>query len=357
MLSAAVAKSFAGFQLDVELNCEPGLTVLFGPSGAGKTLTLNSIAGLVRPDAGRILLGGEILFDAQRGVHLPARLRGVGYVFQNDAVFPHMTVEENLLFPLARMGAIERWRRCHALLEAFHLTPLASRDPRGLSGGEKQRVAIARALAASPRLLLLDEPARGLDAELRADLYWILGRVLEEYRIPILLVTHDRDESFRLGERLVIYRGGKIVQQGSAEAIFAAPRDAAVARLLGYGNVFPATIEHLDPGAGISRLRAGHVTLAVDYLPGRLRNDRVEFCIPPHAVRIGPAAENQVIADLVSEARLPSSVRLTFHIADLGDLDCEVSREKYAELGLSSSRRAALALPRAAIHVFEKGNA
>src|SRR5258708_2730365 len=170
-LSATIQKSFPGFTLDVNLEVDPGVTVLFGPSGAGKTLTLNSLAGLSRPDSGRILLGGEILFDAQRGVHLAPRSRRIGYVFQNDTLFPHMTVEDNLIFPLAHMGPIERHRRSRALLDMFRIGHAADRYPRALSGGEKQRVAIARAIAREPRLLLLDEPARGLDYELRTDLY------------------------------------------------------------------------------------------------------------------------------------------------------------------------------------------
>ena len=354
-LSATLSKSFPDFELDIALSCDPGLTVLFGPSGAGKTLTLHSIAGLVQPDAGRILLGGEILFDAQRRVHLPPRERGVGYVFQSDTVFPHMTVEENLLFPLARVGALERRRRCRALLETFRLAELAARYPRGLSGGEKQRVAIARALAAEPRILLLDEPARGLDYELRRDLYATLREVRAQYPIPILMVTHDRDESFRLGERLVIYRAGKIVQQGASEEVFAAPRDAAVARLLGYGNVFPAVIERLDPGAGSSVLRAGDLPLTLDYLPGRLLGDHVEFCVPPHRVRIGPANENQFEAEFISEARLPSTVRLFFR-TPFGELECEVSRDRYDSLSISASRRLTLSLPRSGVHVFAKGS-
>jgi molybdate transport system ATP-binding protein len=354
-LDAHLTKSFPGFDLDVTFACGDGLTVLFGASGAGKTVTLQSIAGLVRPDAGRILLGGEILFDAQRSVHLPPRQRGVGYVFQNDSVFPHMTVEENLLFPLAHMGPLERRRRCRTLLETFRLAGLASRYPRGLSGGEKQRVAIARALAADPRILLLDEPARGLDHELRVDLYAVLRDVRAQYRIPILLVTHDRDESFRLGERLVVFRAGRIVQEGPAEQVFAAPRDPGVAQLLGYGNVFPAVVERLDPAAGISRLRAGQIALTLDYLPGRLLGDRVQFCVPPHRVRVGPASENQLEAEFSGEARLPSTVRLFFRTDGVGELECEVSRDFYDSLSIPSSRRLTLNLPRAAIHVFEKG--
>jgi ABC-type Fe3+/spermidine/putrescine transport system ATPase subunit len=195
----------------------------------------------------------------------------------------------------------------------------------------------------------------------------VLREVRAQYRIPILLVTHDRDESFRLGERLVIYRAGRIVQQGSAEEVFAAPRDPGVAQLLGYGNVFPAVIERLDPAAGVSRLRAGHLALTLDYLPGRLLGDRVEFCVPPHRVRIGPAREskalaldvaneNQFEAEYTGEARLPSTVRLFFRADGLGELECEVSRDSYDSLSIPSSRRLTLSLPRSAVHVFEKGS-
>src|SRR6266404_3634507 len=177
MLEASLQKSFPDFTLDVSLRCEEGVSVLFGPSGAGKTLTLNALAGLVTPDTGRILLDGEILFDAQRNVEVPPRNRGAAYVFQNDALFPHMTVEDNLVFPLAKLGPIERHRRSRALMDTFRIGPLAERYPRDLSGGEKQRATLARSLAIGPRLLLLDEPARGLDYELRMDLYRVLADV------------------------------------------------------------------------------------------------------------------------------------------------------------------------------------
>lgn len=343
-LDANIVKRYPGFQLDVTLACERGVNVLFGGSGAGKTLTLNCLAGLVRPDEGRILLNGEILFDAQRRVHVAPRDRGIGYVFQNDTLFPHMTVEQNLLFPLARVGVIERRRRARALLDTFRIGPLAARYPRDLSGGEKQRVGIARALAIEPRMLLLDEPARGLDHQLRQDFYRVLDEVRERHRIPILLVTHDRDEAWRLGERITVYRAGQIVQSGTAAEIFDTPRDAGVARLLGYGNIFEGVVEALDPAAGSSRLRTGNLALALDYLPGRLLGDRVTFCVPPHRIVLG-MGENQVEADVVSESQQLSNVRLTLRADGLGDFDCETSVRP-------SGSRVTVSMPRAAIHVF-----
>jgi len=350
-LAATITKRFPGFTLDIELACDPGVTVLFGSSGAGKTLSLNCLAGLVRPDAGRILLGGEILLDAQRGVHLAARSRRIGVVFQNDTLFPHMTVEENLLFPLAgfgsHVGPIERRRRSRALLDTFRIAHLAARYPRDLSGGEKQRAALARALAIEPRLLALDEPARGLDHELRMDLYRVLQDVRAQYQIPILLVTHDRDEAYRLGERMAVYRAGRIVQTGAAAEIFAAPKDPGVAQLLGYGNIFKGVIARLDPAAGTSLLRAGSLALTLDYLPGRLLGDRVEFCVPPHRVQLGPG-ENQIEADVVGESPQLSNVRLTLRADGLGEFECEVDQ-------VPTSRNVIVSLPRAVIHVFEKG--
>jgi molybdate transport system ATP-binding protein len=169
LLEFAIQKRYAagpsapGFELDVRLACDAGVTVLFGASGSGKTLTLEVLAGFLRPDRGRILLNDEILFDGESGVCLPPQRRGVGYVFQNDALFPHMTLEQNLAFGIARLPGLERHRRVRSMLERFGLTALASRRPHELSGGQKQRATIARALVTEPRLLLLDEPVRGFD--------------------------------------------------------------------------------------------------------------------------------------------------------------------------------------------------
>ena len=143
--------SAPGFDLDARFGCDAGVTVLFGASGAGKTLTLEALAGFLRPDRGRILLNDEILYDGESGVCLPPQRRGVGYVFQNDALFPHMTLDENLAFGIARLPVLERHRRVRGMLERFGLTALAARRPHELSGGQKQRASIARALVTEPR--------------------------------------------------------------------------------------------------------------------------------------------------------------------------------------------------------------
>src|ERR1700690_4118278 len=206
MLHARLRKFFApkpdsaGFSLDLEFSATVGVTVLFGPSGAGKTLVLDSIAGFVTPDEGRILLDDEILFDGVTRVHLPPQNRNCGYVFQNYALFPNMTLRENLAFAAERRPRLERHRRVSEMLEMFHLGESAGRRPHEVSGGQRQWCSIARALIGAPKLLLLDEPATGLDAPLRVEFYAALRQVRKEFATPILLVTHDLDECFEVGE-------------------------------------------------------------------------------------------------------------------------------------------------------------
>ena len=189
----------------MEFEAGDGVTVLFGASGAGKTLTLDSIAGFARPDAGRILLDDRILFDGEAGVSLRPQDRGCGYVFQNYALFPHMTLRENLAFAAERLPRLERHRRVNEMLDRFRVAEFAGRYPHEVSGGQKQRCSIARALIVQPRLLLLDEPARGLDAPLREDLYDLLRELRGDFRLPILLVTHDLEAAFAVGDEMLVY--------------------------------------------------------------------------------------------------------------------------------------------------------
>jgi molybdate transport system ATP-binding protein len=333
MIRGNIAKGFppgpesAGFRLEVELEAGPGVTALYGPSGSGKTLTLDAIAGFVKPDSGRIMLDNRILFDAESGVNLPPRQRTCGYVFQNYALFPHMTLRENLAFAAHSLPRLERHRRIAEQLERFKLMPMAGRYPRELSGGQKQRSSIARALIANPRAVLLDEPARGLDEALRIDLYTLIRELRDGLSIPVLLVTHDLEECFGLAERVLIYEAGRIVHRGSPAELLRNPSSTEVARLLGGFNVYEAEVIALDPGRQTSRLRLLGEEFAGPHLRGCFKGDRVVVCARPEELQLATQpGENRVRADLRHTVERPQSIRTDFGNELVVDVPREVWR-------------------------------
>ncbi|MBX3214220.1 MAG: ATP-binding cassette domain-containing protein [Labilithrix sp.] len=205
-----------GLRLDVAFEVPPGVTVLFGPSGAGKSRTLASIAGLVRPHRGRIALGDDVWFDAERSDDLPIHARRVAYVFQSLALFPHMTAAANVAYGIPRhVSRDERRSLALEMLARMHVAKLADRLPRTFSGGEAQRVALARAFAMSPRAVLLDEPFSALDAELKAELLREVGEVLARERVPTVLVTHQPEDAELLGDRVVFIEKGRVTKTTS----------------------------------------------------------------------------------------------------------------------------------------------
>lgn len=226
------------FELDVEFEAPPGFAILFGASGSGKTTTLKSISGIVRPDAGRISIGDEVLFDSENRIDLPIRSRGVGYVFQNLALFPHLTVQANVEFGMSDRRHSDRRRRAEAMMEALRISHTATRKPRDISGGEAQRVALARALSCKPRILLLDEPLSAIDEATKLGIISDLKGINRELRLPILYVTHNREEAISLGERVVVYERGRVVARGEPIEVFGNPVTTSVARLTGVENVF-----------------------------------------------------------------------------------------------------------------------
>ncbi|HZO51158.1 MAG TPA: ATP-binding cassette domain-containing protein [Bryobacteraceae bacterium] len=337
MIQARIKKHFpqargsAPFVLDVEFNAESGVTVLFGPSGAGKTLTLDAIAGFLRPDNGRILLDDMLLFDGASGICLNPQSRHCGYVFQNYALFPHMNLRENLAFAAERLPRLERHRKVQEMIARFRLDEVASRAPHELSGGQRQRGSIARALLAAPRLLLLDEPARGLDAPLRAGLYDVIREVRAGFQVPIVLVTHDLEECFALGDVMHVLNEGRIVQSGTPESIVERPTSLEVARLLGLYDLFEAEIRTLDPGTNSSYLRFGDFDLKASYLPGKFKGDRVWIYVLPERVRAVPRnghrpASNQIPATVERIIERPHAIRLEFS----NGLRADVARESFS---------------------------
>lgn len=213
MLEVRVVKRLPDFVLDVDFAVRDEILVLFGPSGAGKTMTLRLIAGLERPDAGEIALHGKTLVSRERRAWVPPRDRRCGFVFQDLALFPHLDVRANVLFGARAEGDAAR-ERLERLLERFRIAHLARRFPSELSGGQAQRVALARALMTDPAVLLLDEPFSSLDAETRRAVQDEVVEAHGTWRIPFVFVTHDREEAERLGDRMVFVREGRVVEEG-----------------------------------------------------------------------------------------------------------------------------------------------
>ena len=312
----AAARESAPFSLDLELATADGITVLFGPSGSGKTLTLDCIAGFAQPDEGRILVDDSIVFDGKTRICVRPQERQCGYVFQNYALFPHMTLRDNLMFAAASLPKIERHRVVNEMLDRFRLSDVAGRKPHEISGGQKQRGSIARALVAGPRVLLLDEPARGLDAPLRQELYEILRQVRAEFGTPIILVTHSLDECFELADDMIVLAEGKVSQCGTPMEIASRPASVELARLLGIFNIIAVEIRALDPSRNTSVLRWGEYDIQSEYYPGHLKGDRVHLLATPRqlhaAERVGRLAPNQVPVRLRRAVPVADAVRLEF---------------------------------------------
>ena len=259
-----IASETGVFELDVSFALGSGITILFGASGAGKTTLLDAIAGLVTPDAGRIAVGGRVLFDSERGINQPPKNRRIGYVFQDLALFPHLTVEANVAYGLIRLGTADRRQRVAEALESLGIAQLGERRPAQLSGGERQRVALARALVTQPSLLLLDEPLAALDLPIRMKIADDLRRSIQNLPIPVLYVTHSRDEVFMLGERLLVLEQGTLIAQGTPHQVMSAPQSETVAQLAGFENLFDAEVTSLHENRGTMTCRICQAQLEIE---------------------------------------------------------------------------------------------
>jgi molybdate transport system ATP-binding protein len=319
----------AVFVLDVSLDIPPGITILFGTSGSGKSTLLDCIAGLVPPDAGQIKIGDAIVFDSENRVNVPPQRRRIAYVFQSLALFPHMTVEENVAYGLPHLPLDQRTARIGEVLQAFRVENLRERRPAEISGGEKQRVALARSLVTLPRVLLLDEPLTGLDAELKASIVDDLRAWIAAQKIPVLYVTHTREEVDALGERVVVLDHGRVVNQGAPHEVLDAPRRKKLAQVAGFENLLDATVVELREIDGVMRVRLAESSSEIEVPLGYAApNDRVKIAIRAGDILLatqypsGLSARNILEGKIVSleprgsviVARVQAGVAFTAHL-------------------------------------------
>ncbi|TMV03259.1 molybdenum ABC transporter ATP-binding protein [Ruegeria sediminis] len=284
-LSVKLSHRLPDMELDVAFDAPPGVTVLFGRSGSGKTTIVNAVAGLLRPDAGRVAVGDWVLFDTERGRWLPPHRRRLGYIFQEGRLFPHLTVRQNLAYGgwFAPRGAHRENR--DKVVEMLGIGHLLDRRPALLSGGEKQRVAIGRALLASPQLILADEPLAALDDARKAEILPYFERLRDEVSVPILYVTHSAAEVARLATSVVALQDGKAVRHGPAAEVLSDPA-VAPAGVRAVGAVLQARV-HAHHADGLTELEAGGDHLFLPRIPHR----------PGETVRIRIAAQEVILAN------------------------------------------------------------
>jgi molybdate transport system ATP-binding protein len=369
-LEVRLVKRLPGFSLDVQWTAGDGVVALFGPSGSGKTLTLSCLAGLVRPDSGRIVVNGHVCLDSATGVDVPPQHRRLGYVFQGYALFPHLTVADNIAFGLRERPRTERTQKAKHVLARLGLEGLERRYPRELSGGQRQRVALGRALAIDPDLLLLDEPLSALDLPLRQALRDELRRILGDWGAAAVLVTHDFTEAYRLGDRIVVYDAGRVVQAAPRDELLWRPASESVARIVGIRNVLSGTVVKATHDRIQFRWR-GQTLEAVNspthaYLPEP--GSPIAFFIRPEYVRLirkdrGPTDVahhmNRMHGMVVSEDDWGTTWTLRLRLDEPGvpaqgeyDLDVEVPHLVYEILEIARDRQWEFSIHRGSIHVL-----
>jgi molybdate transport system ATP-binding protein len=357
-LEASFEKRFSG---GIAIRCQlrkpaktSSVTVLFGPSGCGKTTTLRCLAGLDRPDAGSIRFDREIWFDAHKGIARRPQERGIGFLFQDYALFPHLTVVRNIAFGLPGSTS-EKHARIRTMLALLRIEGLESRLPRQLSGGQQQRVALARTLAIRPRLLLLDEPLAALDERTREEIRPELRRLLASLQIPVVLVTHDRVEAMALGDEVVVLDQGKILQQGPIADVFGKPADLATASIVGVESVLAGNIVSVDAGLAHVAVGSLHLIAVAPKQPGA----HVSICIRGEDVMLQSASGSESSSP---RNRLEAIVRgwqsegpLVRVQLDCGvDLTALVTRPAWEELGLREGQRVLALIKAPAIHLIPR---
>ncbi len=338
-LEVAITKHLPGFTLDVKFTAEHAPVGLLGASGAGKTMVLRAIAGLVRPDAGRISLDDRVLFDSRTGACEPVRTRRISLLFQHYALFPHLTVQENIAFGLRHLEAGERTSRTAGQITEMHLSGFERQFPKELSGGQQQRVALARALAPRPAALLLDEPFSALDTHLRSQLERQLHETLRGYRGVTLIVSHNLEELYRLCETFVVMEKGRVIARGARDSIFDRPPNRATAQLTGCKNYSRARA--IEGGGLVEAVDWGCALVVSQPIPQELGHVAIRAhhvdVEPPDRMTAAPGS-NRVPAWVMAATEGPFRVTLYLHLnrppaaGDEPHLQVEVTREHWMAL-------------------------
>ncbi len=330
------------------------VTALLGASGCGKTTILRCLAGLERPERGWIRFGEEVWFDAERRVHLPPQRRGIGFLFQDYALFPHLTVDDNIAYGVTDVSRRMRRRRAAEIMERFQLDGLGRRYPRQLSGGQQQRVALARVVIRRPRLLLLDEPLSSLDGPTRSEVRRELRQVLRAIGVPTVLVTHDQIEAITLADHVVVLSEGSVRQSGSVEDVFSRPEDLSVARIVGIETVVHGTVTGVDNG--LTTVSVGETLVVV--LGAGLIGDRVSLCIRGEDVILQEASKrtsgirNQFPGQVLDVVHEGTMMRVG---VDCGfRLTAVITKQTREELQLQEGSPVTALVKAAAIHVIPR---
>ena len=366
LLSVQIRRKFAGFHLDIDFEVSGGLTVLFGPSGSGKSLTLQSLAGLFPLDDARITLGKTVWQDSKAKVYIPPQQRRVGYVPQNYALFPHLTVAQNIAFGL-KGEKKQATQRVDELVNLMQLDGLEQRRPSQLSGGQQQRVALARAMAVNPCLLLLDEPFSALDAAVREALREELRAFYERVKIPTILVTHDVQEVQQLADTVVILQQGNVLQVGTQREVFRSPRTPTVASLVGMRPCLSGIVQSVlhdaqDSKSNIATIRVNELELRVlvpitqsvragQHVEFTIRSDEVELISEQENVQVN---EDEVhISGIVVREHFRTPVHIiTVQLTSDVRIDIPMLHLTWRNNPLSAGDTVMVRIPASAIHLF-----
>ncbi len=342
------------FEYAAEFAADREIIVLFGHSGAGKSVTLQLVAGLMKPASGRISIDDRVVFDADALINLAPQERGVGYVVQDLALFPHMTVAENIAFGIP--PGRDRTARVAELLALLRLDGMAERRPRTLSGGQQQRVALARALGRDARILLLDEPFSALDDSLRTGLRRELLRLKEQLGLTILFVTHDLREAHLLADRIAVFDAGRVLQYGPRDDVFRRPASRRVGELTGVANIWAAVVREASDsevvveasGAILHCVSPGRTFALGEAVDVLVRAERINLRRETHA----PVDQNQFAMTIAEEYAYGSSHVLRLRPASVGpEMEVEIAARPYEVLNIAARRDWTVEIAPADLHV------